>query len=419
MSRTELLAVLKTHIQTVMRRYRGKVAFWNVVNEPIQTSFWSTNIGSDWVTHAIRYAREADPDAELIVNEYGIEAGPSNGSKWTSYFNLMQKLRAEGPVSAGFQGYFSLSYDLTRTEDAVARLAAIGVKVHFTELGILVGTNAPGADLLDRQASKYLDVLRICRESGNCGFINVWGVTDKLHWMVVRGRKEAPLLFDGAYLPKPAYYALRDEFGATAPVCADADGDGYGDPAASACTHPQKDCNDSSVAIHPGATEQCDNGIDDDCDGQTDTQDLDCPLEAQAGFIATPPTLDGACGEYAGGTPASISNGRESGTYTLAWDRDALYLCADVTDADLQATGTGRDANSFWGEDSVEVVFDTTKDGGTSMGSGDFKFAVNILGSQYDADGQGSELERRLDVGGFDRRYRLGIPVRTTATGSS
>jgi Tol biopolymer transport system component len=57
----------------------------------------------------------------------------------------------------------------------------------------------------------------------------------------------------------------------------DADGDGFGSPAAplTTCAPPAGyvanagDCDDSSNAIHPGALEVC-NGLDDDCDGATD-----------------------------------------------------------------------------------------------------------------------------------------------------
>ncbi len=71
-----------------------------------------------------------------------------------------------------------------------------------------------------------------------------------------------------------------DEAGATGCSIfhADADGDGFGDPAKSACLcaantgYPvanSGDCNDSVAAINPAATEIC-NGVDDNCDGATD-----------------------------------------------------------------------------------------------------------------------------------------------------
>jgi hypothetical protein len=54
----------------------------------------------------------------------------------------------------------------------------------------------------------------------------------------------------------------------------DTDGDGYGDPTAStaACARPSgyaansTDCDDSEETIHPGATEVCGDGLDNDCD---------------------------------------------------------------------------------------------------------------------------------------------------------
>ncbi|MCK4327011.1 MAG: right-handed parallel beta-helix repeat-containing protein [Candidatus Diapherotrites archaeon] len=59
--------------------------------------------------------------------------------------------------------------------------------------------------------------------------------------------------------------------------CSDNDGDGYGDPASGECTYPQKDCDDSDSAVHPGATEVCTDEKDNDCDGKIDCADTeDC-----------------------------------------------------------------------------------------------------------------------------------------------
>jgi hypothetical protein len=59
------------------------------------------------------------------------------------------------------------------------------------------------------------------------------------------------------------------------PPCAipDADGDGY-----IRCDCGGDDCNDNDASVHPGAPEQCGDGIDQDCDGGCDGgTDLACP----------------------------------------------------------------------------------------------------------------------------------------------
>ncbi len=60
------------------------------------------------------------------------------------------------------------------------------------------------------------------------------------------------------------------------PTCSDTDGDGYGFPADPSCTYAEEDCNDTLSSVSPGASEICDNGIDDNCDGLTDSVDPYC-----------------------------------------------------------------------------------------------------------------------------------------------
>jgi len=67
------------------------------------------------------------------------------------------------------------------------------------------------------------------------------------------------------------------DYGDPEGCCHDLDGDGYGDPAATACAYPEWDCDDSDPDVNPGIEEDCTSGIDDDCDGAIDDADCDCP----------------------------------------------------------------------------------------------------------------------------------------------
>jgi hypothetical protein len=56
--------------------------------------------------------------------------------------------------------------------------------------------------------------------------------------------------------------------------CRDLDGDGYAPRGVSACPSVGVgDCDDAAPAVHPGGVERCANGLDDDCDGETDARD--------------------------------------------------------------------------------------------------------------------------------------------------
>ena len=91
--------------------------------------------------------------------------------------------------------------------------------------------------------------------SGGCGY-NVNDVCDTVSNATVDGAL-------AAYFPEVAQWLDPS----VPPPCTDADGDG-------ACA--TDDCDDSNAAVHPGATEVCDNGIDDDCNGATDSADATC-----------------------------------------------------------------------------------------------------------------------------------------------
>ena len=153
MTKELLLARLKTHIQTEVGRYKGKVKGWDVVNEAIndrpgagenlRDSNWQRIIGDDYLVHAFKYAHEADPGAELQYNDYNIEAG----AKHASSLVLLRRLIAAGsPISGvGIQGHWSVrSVPYAAIDKAIDDYKALGLKVMISELDLTASGGGGG-----------------------------------------------------------------------------------------------------------------------------------------------------------------------------------------------------------------------------------------------------------------------------------
>ena len=86
----------------------------------------------------------------------------------------------------------------------------------------------------------------------------------------VNGDGYDDLIFAAPQNSQMGYYSGKVYLAFGGP-CLDVDQDGYGDPGAYLCpTGHQQDCDDTNPAIHPGAEEICNGGVDDDCDPTTD-----------------------------------------------------------------------------------------------------------------------------------------------------
>lgn len=97
-SSERLLHRMKTHIDTVVGRYRGRIAMWDVVNEALddgpallRPSGWSSACGEEFIAKAFEYAHAADPQALLIFNDYNNEL-PAKRAKLVQ---LVQSLRSK------------------------------------------------------------------------------------------------------------------------------------------------------------------------------------------------------------------------------------------------------------------------------------------------------------------------------------
>lgn len=95
--------------------------------KPILLLIWYQNVGEDYVEAAFQWAREADPDAKLFYNDYGI-AGL--GPKSDAVYNMVKDFKQRGiPIDGvGFQTHFWTGGYPSKAEIAenMARIEALG-----------------------------------------------------------------------------------------------------------------------------------------------------------------------------------------------------------------------------------------------------------------------------------------------------
>lgn len=231
-SRELLLQRLRTHIHTVVNRYKGKIYAWDVVNEAIddnpnnliRSSKWTEIIGDDYIEKAFEYAHEADPNAKLFYNDYNSE----RPEKVERIYTLLKRLKDKNiPINGvGLQGHWSI-FEPSRNEleYAIQKYASLGLEIHVTELDVSIykwekEKRAKRSDESDEytpelqkaQANQYKMFFEVFRKyKNNVTNVTFWNVTDKYSWLdhyPVEGRKNHPSLFDTNGKPKAAFWEV-------------------------------------------------------------------------------------------------------------------------------------------------------------------------------------------------------------------
>jgi endo-1,4-beta-xylanase len=241
LDRKTALARMKSHIDTVVGRYRGKIGGWDVVNEALEEDGslrqtpWLKAIGEDYVSRAFELAHAADPAAELYYNDYNLW----KPAKRDAALRLVARLKAEGlrVDGIGEQGHWGVDDPpLAAIDETLAAIKAAGVRPLITELDMDVLPRDPemwGADLAkkdkikaatnlytqglpdamqEKLARRYADVFRLFLKH-EVGRVTFWGVTDAHSWLddfPIRGRTNYPLLWGRDGREKPAFGAVVD-----------------------------------------------------------------------------------------------------------------------------------------------------------------------------------------------------------------
>lgn len=227
-SKAEVQAMLKEHIITTVTHYKGRVPEWDVVNEclsddqsivdtkssgyTLRDNLWYRTIGESYLDSAFAWAHQADPDAKLFLNDYGVEHWNNNKAK--AFYNLVKKLQKRGaPISGvGFQCHFTVGkIDQTQIKTAVNRYKKLGIDVEFTETDLCFSDGTkPTTNMLNSQARDYKDLAELLAGMENCKALLVWGLQDGDSWLDDDHSYAEPLLLDRFLGAKPAYISIRN-----------------------------------------------------------------------------------------------------------------------------------------------------------------------------------------------------------------
>lgn len=109
--------------------------------------YWLPRCGQDYPEKAYRFASQADPQAKLCLNDYGVELGGSYNQKFANMLALVDRLQTKNiPIHAiGFQLHLGPGatiigsgdnwniFDAARLKTKLDQIKARGLEVHITE----------------------------------------------------------------------------------------------------------------------------------------------------------------------------------------------------------------------------------------------------------------------------------------------
>jgi len=216
--REEALAILREHIDAVMRHFRGRICAWDVLNEGLadkgpglrKEGPWFHSIGPDYVEKIYHLAHEADPEALLFYNDFDMDGMSEKADR--CYLWIKDLLARGVPIHGiGLQYHVKVEQHPTPAEvtQNIRRFNDLGLRVHITELDVWLPTQAT-AEHLQQQAAIYRGVFETALAAQKCPAVMLWGFTDRYSWVpgTSGGTYDHALIFDRDYQPKPAYAAI-------------------------------------------------------------------------------------------------------------------------------------------------------------------------------------------------------------------
>lgn len=232
-------------------KYDGLFYGWDVVNEAVigntyrtdkvsaaeslseirhgnNSSWWHVYESNEFIINAFKYANKYAPaNVELYYNDFG----ETDNIKCEGIVKLINDVKsAEGTRldAFGMQAHYNVDgFSAAQFKSVAKKYAAAAGKVQLTELDFKASSTYDGtAATKESEYTKmaychknlYEAIKALKEEGANVSGITVWGVIEPNSWLHSQsnlgggasGSAQCPLLFDGNYKAKPAYWAYVD-----------------------------------------------------------------------------------------------------------------------------------------------------------------------------------------------------------------
>jgi len=222
------------YIAAVIARLKGQVHSWDVVNEAIEpsdgrhdalrNSFWLKAYGPDYIDQAYHAARAADPDAQLVYNDWGFEAGgPDNDRFRAATLGFLDgALARKVPIDAlGIQGHlaaYGTKVDQRKLRSFLDDVRALGLGILITEHDVDDSGGPSRRDERDRAVAdasrRFLDVV-VANPATSA--LLTWGLSDRFlaapGWQQqLAGYSPRMLPLDISFARKPLWHAIASSF---------------------------------------------------------------------------------------------------------------------------------------------------------------------------------------------------------------
>lgn len=229
MSKEEARANLEEFISNYVGHFKGRVYAWDVANEVISDSgevyrerspWYIAYGGPEYISDAFMFAHAADPDAELIYNDYSVVDSAKRARIKRMIVEL--KLKEKGLTGVGIQAHWNLTYpSIEMINETLDDFRRMGLTVHITELDIdcYGDPDLPEQEytskLEKKLADRYEEIFLCFRENNDVvSSVTTWGIGDDHTWLhkfctrPIPYRTNYPLLFDYKGEAKKCFYSI-------------------------------------------------------------------------------------------------------------------------------------------------------------------------------------------------------------------